>query len=559
MLSWAVWYCIFTMVHVSSVTAGNTSCPLCYYYNATQQCERQNVLETTDGDCITFSEQNDLYYTGGCPYTPRGKRIIIDRMHSVLPCVPDKLNDMMCGPYNRKGLLCGRCIDGYGPPVYSYDLKCADCSKLSTGYAVTLYLLLDLIPVTLFFICMVIFHLNITSGPLLGYVLFHQVFMYALMQYYFIYDYMQSHVSGSLKVLLHVSVVLSEVWSMHFLKSDLPPFCISEKLTSIHTHLLSLMTVTYPVALFIITCILIELHARNYRIIHILWRPFSFILHKINITTVTSDAVVHAFASFILLSNINVYTTGSTVFTPINVRRNDGTIYKKVLYFDPTVELFTHKHIEYILIATIPFIFLSFIPSFLLLIYPTRIYRYLSRCLSARKRLAIIAFAEALNSCFKDGLNGTRDYRAFSGVIILAPILYIVTKNVFMDIGYPYNSSSVLSIGLYSLIITLLKPCKSSIANLSLSFHSAIMVVFFIAYYLWRNDLSTPTKTLELTFILIPVASHALVLTWAGYTLTRRILTHFGCQCSPTHYRVVLTDFAAGAYFHRRHGGYQTL
>ena len=541
------------MVHVSSVTAGNTSCPLCYYYNDTQQCERLKVLEITDGNCITFSGK-DLY-TGKCPFGHRGNRT--DRMHFELPCDPDKLNDMMCGPYNRKGLLCGRCIDGYGPPVYSYDLKCADCSKLSTGYAVTLYLLLDLIPVTLLFICMVIFRLNITSGPLFGYVLFHQLFMYTVMWHYFIYDY----ISGSLKVLLHISVVLSEVWSMNPLKSVIPPFCISEKLTGIQVQTLSLVTVMYPVVLVIVTCILMELHARNYRIIHILWRPFSFILNKMNITTVTSDAVVHAFASFILLSNINVYDTWLYVVKLNTVNRNDWTIYKKVLYFDPTVEWLTHKHIEYFLVATVPCIFLSLIPSFLLLIYPTRIYKYLSRCLSARKRLAITAFAEALNSCFKDGLNGTRDYRAFAGIIIMSPILYTAINNVILKIGYPDNSASVLSIGFCSLTFSFLKPCKSSIANLSFSFHSAMLGVIAIAYYLWVDDLSTPTKTLELTFILIPVASHALVLTWAGYTLTRCILTHFGYQCSPPHYRVVLTDFAAGAkwYIHRRHGGYQTL
>ena len=516
------------MVHVSSVTAGNTSCPLCYHYNATQQCERLKVLEITDGWCITFSGEKDLYYIGYCPFGHSGNRT--DRMHSVLPCDPD---DMMCGPYNRKGLLCGRYIDGYGPPVYSYDLKCADCSKLSTGYAVTLYLLLDLIPVTLFFICMVIFRLNITSGPLFGYVLFHQFVMYTLMRYYFIYDY----ISGSLKVLQHISVVLSEVWSMN---PVIPPFCISEKLTDIHVQLLSLVRITHPILLVIVTCILMELHARNYKIIHILWRPFSFILNQINITTVTSDAVVHVFATFILLSNINVYTTEINIVTPTPVRRNDGTLYKNVLYIDPTVELFTQTHTEYIIIATVPFIFLSLIPSFLLLIYPTRIYRYLLRCLSARKRLAITAFAEALNSCFKDGLNGTRDYRAFAGVIIMLPTLYTAIRIVVMKIGYPGTSAAVLSIGLYSLIITFLKPCKSSIANLSLSFHSAMMVVIAIAYYLWVDDLSTPTKTLELTFILIPVTSHALVLTWAGYTLTRRILTHFECQCSPPHYRVVL-------------------
>ena len=543
------------MVHVSSVTAGNTSCPLCYYYNDTQQCERQNVLEITDRICITFSGEKGFYYTGICPFSHKGKRI--DRMHSELPCDPDKLNDMMCGPYNRKGLLCGRCVDGYGPPVYSYDLKCADCSKLSTGYAVTLYLLIDFIPVALFFICMVIFRLNITSGPLLGYVVFCQIFTVWIKLEYYIYKYMESHASTFLKFLLHASVVLSEVWSMN-IKSIIPPFCINEKLTGIHIELLALVRITYPVVLVIVTCILMELHARNYRIIHILWRPFSVILNKINITTVTSDAVVHAFASFILLSNINAYITWGYVVYDINVGRNDGTHNKKVLYIDPTVELFTLKHIEYILIATVPLIFLALIPSLLLLIYPTRIYRYLSRCLSARKRLAITAFAEALNSCFKDGLNGTRDYRAFAGVFTVALVPYLTTKLVLKKIGYPISSASVLSVGLYSLILSFLKPCKSSIANLSLSFHSAMLGVIFIAYSLWRDDLSTPTKTLELTFILIPVASHALVLTWAGYTLTRRILTHFECQCSPPHYRVVLTA-GAKRYFHRRHGGYQTL
>ena len=546
---------------MSSVTAGNTSCPLCYYYNAAlQQCEQQKVLEISDGMCITFSGQSDLYYTGSCPFGCRGNRT--DRMNHTLPCDPDKINDKMCGPYNRKGLLCGRCIDGYGPPVYSYDLKCADCSKLSTGYALTLYFLLDFTPVFLFFICTVIFRLNITSGPLLGYVLFHQFYMLWLVQYYFIYDYVLLHVSGIFQVLLQASVGLSEVWSMNFFKSVLPPFCISEKLTGIHVQLISLITVTYPIVLFIITCILIELHARNYRIIRFLWRPFSFIFNKINITTITSDAVVHAFASFVLLTNINVYTTGSNIINDTNVCRNYGTLYKKVLYIDPTVKWFAHQHIKYILIATIPFIFLALIPSFLLFIYPTRIYRCLSRCLSARKRLAITAFAEALNRCFKDGLNGTPDYRAFAGVIIVAPILYLVTSSVFHNIiGYPTNSASLLSIGLYSLILTFLKPCKSSIANISLSFHSAMLVVFFIAYDLWTSNIAAPTKTLELTFILIPVASHALVLTWAGYILTHRIMTHFGYQCCQLHYRAILTDFAAGTkrYFHGRYDEYQNL
>ena len=61
-------------------------------------------------------------------------------------------------------------------------------------------------------------------------------------------------------------------------------FCISEHLTSIHIKMLRLATVTYPIVLIIITCILMELHARHYRIINIVWKPFSIILNKASVT-----------------------------------------------------------------------------------------------------------------------------------------------------------------------------------------------------------------------------------------------------------------------------------
>ena len=126
----------------------------------------------------------------------------------------------------------------------------------------------------------------------------------------------------------------------------------------------------------------------------------------------TSDAVFHAFASFIFLSNISVMFTTYQVVNFVIVWNSTGHFQKQVLYTDPTVEWNTS--VPYILIAVAFFIFISLIPSLLLCIYPTRLYQYLSRFLSARKRLAITAFAEALHSYFKDGLNGNRDYRALA-------------------------------------------------------------------------------------------------------------------------------------------------
>ena len=94
--------------------------------------------------------------------------------------------------------------------------------------------------------------------------------------------YTLSHVSTPLWVLHYFSFALSSLWSLQFFEFVIPPFCISEKLTNIHIQMLSLLMSIYPIILVIITCILMELHvhARNYRIIQTMWKPFSIIIKK---------------------------------------------------------------------------------------------------------------------------------------------------------------------------------------------------------------------------------------------------------------------------------------
>ena len=242
--TWATWYCVSTIlavyVYSSSVSASNTSCPTWFYYsNTTNQCEcgrnfpnkvycnqQEMKAEIANGYCATSTEQEGLYYAGSCPF--RHTENNTDRIFSELPSEPSLLTDTMCGPYNRKCLLCGRCIDGYGPAVYSLDMKCANCLKLSTGYAISVYLLLEFIPITLFFIGIVIFRLNITAGPLLGYVIFCQVYVYAAQNHLSISMYTLSHVSVPLRVLFYCSRTLSGLWSLQFFRFVIPPFALAK-------------------------------------------------------------------------------------------------------------------------------------------------------------------------------------------------------------------------------------------------------------------------------------------------------------------------------------------
>ena len=549
-----------------SVLATNTSCPTWFYYDhSTQQCHCGNGLlcssnktvEIKDGVCATSAGEGDQYYIGDCPFRHTVNNT--NRIYSEMPADPDLLDNVMCGPYNRKGLLCGRCIDGYGPTAHILDLRCANCSKLPEYYAIPLYLVLELLPITLLFICITLFNFNITSGPLLGYIIFCQVCWFWISKNVYIYQYIISHVSTYLQVLFKFSVTLSQFWSFQYIITNaIPPFCISEKLNDIDIRLLCLIPATYPIVLVIATYILIELHARNFKVIQTLWKPFSIILKKTNIKAVNGDAVIHAFASFIFLSNVSVYVTVGNVATDTPIYRKDSsTFYKHSVFFDPSLEWFGHKHIQYLSIELIPFFFLTLIPSVFHIIYPTRIYEYLSRCISGRKRLAITAFAEALQVCFKDGLNGTRDYRSLAGLITLFPIIYGLSRYfILTTVGFSSAVSNSINFIVTCCIITCIQPCKSAIANVSLSFNLLLLGVLYMLSDWWFNYWALPTETQTFAFIFIPLMSHIFVCLWAGYSLIHCIKKKCGC--------FKLCDFGVALtkgmkICRRRGGGYQEL
>ena len=107
----------------------------------------------------------------------------------------------------------------------------------------------------------------------------------------------------------------------------------------------------------------------------------------------------------------------------------------------------------------------------------------------------------------------------------------VVVSVITISIGYVAEGYTVkLITGLelisISIVFSYMRPCKSTIAKLSLSYHVMILGILSIAVHLWQRDLSTGTETLMETFIIIPIISHVLVFMWAMYTLINRIMFH---------------------------------
>ena len=526
-----------------------TSCPPWFYFNNdTQQCEcgeyrtwkircnqPEQKIEVSDGYCVSYV--HNKYYAGYCLYAHVGN--YTDRIFSVAPSDPERFEEYMCGHYNRRGLLCGRCIDGYGPAVYSPEMKCVDCSKLSLGVAVVLFTVLEFVPITLFFIFVLVTRLNITNGPLLGYIMFCQAYMVSIESNFYIATHVLSQASVPLKVLLYSSLGLSNLWLLRIAWIFSPPFCISDNFTNIHLQLIGLIRSIIPLVVLVATCTMVELHKRNCRIIGFVWKCLSSVLKKISFRPVDGSAVIHTFSSFIFLSMYNLDFALVSAGTSNPVSQMDWTE-EHVVFFDPTLVWFSHMHLIYLLVMFALYLFLVILPSLLLMVYPTRLYHFISRFMNQRKQLAITAFAEALHSCFKDGLAGTRDYRSLAGlsmvIQLLFPLLvygcYITYHTVLPHDQYTLPVFTAIILFLLSLLISYLRPCKSLMANMSLSYHIMALGILLVALTLWRDDFSTRTATLETVFIGLPLISHLLVIGWAAHSLGKKIISRLRNQLS---------------------------
>ena len=119
----------------------------CYDTSTTRipYCINNSLIACSDsgpllqfGYCATYSEDTGLVTVAKCPYLQLNDNMyhmtIIKQDYFIqLPKILAELNDSMCGPMNRKGIVCSECIDGFGPSVTSIGYKCVNCSDAWYG------------------------------------------------------------------------------------------------------------------------------------------------------------------------------------------------------------------------------------------------------------------------------------------------------------------------------------------------------------------------------------------------------------------------------------------
>ena len=439
------------------------NCPLLFHYDyETRQCECLSGLFGTSvmcandrahlrySYCLTYSEEINMLSASLCPYFE-----LIGHNTSVtnyigLPDNISELNNYMCGLMNRKGIVCSECIDGYGPSVTSVKFRCSDCSN--AWYGVPLYLLLELVPVTVFYFIVLIFQVNITSAPMITFIYYsNSILLY--LNFILSEDHPQAYET--------ILVLIYSIWTLDFFRYAIPPFCVSPRLKIVHVLYLQNISTLFPYVLIAFTWLCIELYSRDYKIATWPWQLLNRMIFKhINMKWNAGRTVVDTFATFFLLSFSKVSFILLLPLYPLMIHNVNTTDFSPSVtvksFTDLSVSFVSQEHLPFAAISIVLIFLFVLFPPVLLALYPFQRFRnILFKCLPKRSRGHLNIFVEKFYNCYRDGLDGGIDMRSLAALnFFILLFSYILSINEAIDITMP-----VLFFGC-SLFIAIIQPYK---------------------------------------------------------------------------------------------------
>ena len=412
--------------------------------------------------CMTSEVKFNATVTvvGGCPYS-----CVIAGFWS--PNL-NKLNSMCTEEWARTGHLCAKCQKGYGPPVYSYSFYCVPCTTMNSSEVVKV-VAASFLPLTLFCAAVVLFRISATKPPLGTFILVSQIL--AAPQHMQVVQSPQTQAKdfgfahAQLPDKLHtlcwkLFATLFGVWNLDFFHSVYPPMCLSPNMTNLQVAFLDYSIGLYPLLMVVLIYITVRLHDHGCGAV--LWtcahlhRCCAPLLWRLDIRS----SLIDAFSTFVVLAYVKIGYTSVFILEPTRVYTPDGTC-KVYVFADASIEYMGSEHLWYALPALIITLMFNILPLLFLFLFPLRCFqRCLHRC--GLQCLVLRTFADAFQGCYKDGTDGTRDYRWFSGVHLLVRFGIVVAFEMARHHA-TYIILAVVVVFLHTTIVGIMQPYKTSV------------------------------------------------------------------------------------------------
>ena len=504
--------------------------------NDTQQCicNLQDIFykflcndrRLTIGTCLTRDGLNGSAVIGSCPYPinigGEEDHVYLDFPNATTVQL-NELDDLICGSLNRQGLLCSQCKPGYGPAVHAFGFTCVDCNERFSGWG--LYLFLQLFPITVFYVIVIIFHVKAVSPPFISFVIFSQLYPQIERSNVFVRAQNERFWYPTLN---KITQTLCEFWNLDFFRHVIPPFCVDSRLNNLQTLWLDFISAYYPLLLIAFSYTAIELHARNFKPVVLFWRPFHKCCVRIRRGLDPKSSIVNAFATFLVLSiNKIIFISAQSVYytTIYYVDARKGR--HVVLYYEPSISVEDHYVTNLYAIPVVNQFLFAVLPTTLLCLYPTRIFRKVLKCFRLSQSTSLLIFLDLFQGHFKDGTSGTRDFRALSGLYIILEATiawsFFSTEDRRLDPGHAQHYLTAV-LFLTVMVFSTLRPYKKEWDNHLTVFNLVLMQTVTFGF-MSILEVQSP-GSIQSTFVILNIivlVPHIVLYSYAVYKVTKNL------------------------------------
>ena len=405
------------------------------------------TVQIKENSCVFFSNIWNSTLIGSCPYGSGG---ILPKNVSTI-----KQDGALCSSrLHRKGQLCGECENNYSLPVYSYSSGCVKCHPKDFKYSWIKFITIAFLPLTIFYILVIIFRISVNSSALNGYILVSQLAVIPPMICYF-YNRNQVnpyfHVTYLTQFIVDLGIAIYAIWNLDFFRSFYKSICLLPNLTYPQVVLFDYAIAVYPLLLIFITFVLVKLHDNSMLVVKI-WRPFSRCFALFRKHWNIHRSLVDALATFIVLSYIKILNVSFELLLPSHVYNEKGqdvTVKIALLYYDGSVDMTSRAYLPYLMLALIMLFIFNMFPLVLLTVYPFQCFQVLlSKCFSQKYRLALKIFMDAFHGCYE---NTPRDCRQFATLYLALRFFNLLMYSVFYEKVY-FPTASLLLVFVLALV-----------------------------------------------------------------------------------------------------------
>ena len=411
------------------------------------------------GYCMTYDNETGELRAGYCQQA--FFRDDSYKFYYPLPTEVSTLNDRVCGPSNRKGLLCGECQDSFAvPPLFT--INCINCTSASNGWIK--FIAFTYVPITILFIAIIVFPISVVSGPVNSVIFFGQITTSPFLGMGLVVSVLgaQGTLTYSNRMSTLVVAALYDVSSLQVFRTIIPPFCLTNHLNTLQARALEYVLALYPLVVIVFLYICIRLHAGDFRPVVYCWKPFLKCFLRFRRSVDPKTSVIDAFATFILLSYVKLLFVAGGFLFPTRLYNGQGETLKTFVFaYDARIRFFHAEHLPLAILSII--VLLTFIaaPPIVLTFYQAVFFqKCLTRCKMNTQVLR--TFVETFQGCYKDGTNGTRDCRYFAGV-------YFVLRIIAVMISFTTVSSAIIGSALLywctAVLFALVQPYKNHLYN----------------------------------------------------------------------------------------------